>query len=75
MGASEQNENGTWRYTVVEGDVGGIICDRFGREYWQLAKPKGHKSFNCYSMIYVGDLLVAHDLPPGPDFTPKKPGE
>jgi hypothetical protein len=41
---------------VVEGDVGGVICDRFGLSGQQLQNDDGNGT-TCYVMIDVGDTL------------------
>jgi hypothetical protein len=40
---------------------GGLICDRFGRNYWQLNTVDDEGGFNCYSMIYVDEQLIVNN--------------
>ncbi|MBB5643263.1 hypothetical protein [Cryobacterium roopkundense] len=58
MGTAETDEEGVMRYTVVEGDVGGIVCDRFGRAWWQLDNERNSGGFDCHSMINIGDVVT-----------------
>lgn len=58
MGTTETDADGVLRYTAVEGDVGGIICERFGRAYWQLESGLTSGGFSCNSVIYVGEVLT-----------------
>ncbi len=57
-GAATRDPSGAWLYTVVEGDVAGVICDRFGREWWQLETLDRQDGFDCYSTIHPGQTLV-----------------
>lgn len=45
-------------YTVAEGDVGGVICARLGREWWQLETLDRQSGFDCNSAVYVGQVVV-----------------
>ncbi|TFD89902.1 hypothetical protein [Cryobacterium serini] len=58
MGTTETNVSGILRYTVVEGDVGGLVCQRFGRAYWQLESDLTSGGFSCNSVIYLGEILT-----------------
>jgi hypothetical protein len=55
-GTAVENADGSLTYTVVEGDVGGVICDRFGLSGQQLQNDDGNGT-TCYVMIDVGDTL------------------
>ena len=57
-GEAKQDENGYWYYKVVSGDVGGIICDRFGRKWWQLETSDRQAGFDCYTMVYPGQIVI-----------------
>ncbi|WP_104089905.1 hypothetical protein [Cryobacterium sp. N19] len=58
MGTVETDADGVLRYTAVEGDVGGLVCERFGRAYWQLESNLTSGGFSCNSVIYVGEILT-----------------
>lgn len=58
MGGTETDAEGTIRYTTVEGDVGGLICDRFGRAYWQLDRENNNAGFNCHTILGVGVVVI-----------------
>lgn len=57
-GTTETDADGVLRYTVVEGDVGGIVCDRFDRAYWQLETNLDKGGFSCNGMISIGEILT-----------------
>lgn len=57
-GVFEQHPDGFWTYIVADGDVGGVICDRLGRRWWQLETLDRQGGFDCYSMVYQGQVLV-----------------
>ena len=57
MGPVETDADGTIRYTTVDGDVGGLICDRFGRAYWQLEREDGTNS-SCFTIIGAGVVVI-----------------
>ena len=61
MGPVETDAEGTIRYTTVEGDVGGLICDRFGRAYWQLERLDGAGGFDCNTIIGVGIVVIPNN--------------
>lgn len=80
-GEALQDAEGNWYYRVVSGDVGGIICDRFGRSWWQLETIDRQNGFDCHTMIYVGQIVIpttysqelierTGGLPPTPDDNP-----
>jgi len=58
MGPVETDADGVLRYIVVEGDVGGLVCERFGRAYWQLDSNLTSGGFSCNSVIYLGEILT-----------------
>lgn len=58
MGLAELQSDGTWHYTVVEGDVGGVICDRFGRQYWQVETLGNWRGFSCMATVYPGLVVI-----------------
>lgn len=58
MGPVETDADGVLRYTAVEGDVGGLVCERFGRAYWQLDSNLTSGGFSCNSVIYLGEILT-----------------
>ncbi|TFD47882.1 hypothetical protein E3T55_15155 [Cryobacterium frigoriphilum] len=58
MGPVETDAEGNIRYTTVDGDVGGLICDRFGRAYWQLERLDGAGGFDCHTIIGVGVVVI-----------------
>ena len=58
MGPVETDADGVLRYTAVEGDVGGLVCERFGRAYWQLESNLTSGGFSCNSVIYLGEILT-----------------
>ena len=62
-GSTETTGDGTIRYTVAEGDVTGIVCDRFERRWWQLERPGTDGPFDCNAPSYPGDVLVPTDEP------------
>jgi hypothetical protein len=61
QGHGRSSSGGTILYTGVSGDVGGPICDRFGRNYWQLNTVDDEGGFNCYSMIHVDEQLIVNN--------------
>ena len=58
MGKTETDAEGTIRYTTVAGDVGGLICDRFGRAYWQLDREENNAGFDCHTILGVGVVVI-----------------
>ncbi|WP_460947417.1 hypothetical protein [Okibacterium endophyticum] len=63
----EIDSEGRILYTVVEGDVGGLICDRFGRMWWQLERANGdNDGFDCYTVIDIGEVVVPTNNPDDP---------
>ena len=61
MGDAAQLPDGTWRYTAVEGDVGGLICDRFDRAWWQMEYPDAGQGLNCNTMINPGTEVILNN--------------
>jgi hypothetical protein len=57
-GSVEMHADGFLVYTVAEGDVGGLICDRLGRKWWQLETLDRQSGFDCLSMVYGGMKVV-----------------
>lgn len=57
-GVGEYLPDGTVRYVVQDGDITGVICDRFGLNGNQLVYEDGTLGKNCYSMIFPGDVVV-----------------
>jgi hypothetical protein len=57
-GTVEIHPEGFLVYTVAEGDVGGVICDRLGRKWWQLETIDRQSGFDCLSMVYGGMQVV-----------------
>ena len=62
-GSVEHDADGSILYTVVKGDVGGIVCDRFERKWWQLETQDHQGGFDCYSSISPGQVLVPNTSP------------
>jgi hypothetical protein len=56
-GTAEPLPDGTVRYVVVEGDVGGVICDRFGLSWQQLQFEDGRGGDTCYSNVFPGEVV------------------
>jgi hypothetical protein len=56
-GSAELNDDGTLTYTVVEGDITGVVCDRFGISGMQLDFEDGRGGATCYVNIDPGELL------------------
>jgi hypothetical protein len=56
-GAASVNSDGSVAYVVAEGDVGGIICERFGISGQQLQYEDLRGGINCYAYLYPGDVL------------------
>jgi hypothetical protein len=56
-GTAEPLPDGSVRYVVVEGDVGGVICDRFGLSWQQLQFEDGRGGDTCFSMVYPGEVV------------------
>lgn len=50
-----------WRYQVVAGDNTGSVCERFARAWWQMETVDRQAGFDCFSMIYPGEILVPTD--------------
>jgi hypothetical protein len=63
-GTATANIDGSLTYTVVAGDVGGVICDRFGLSGQQLQNDDGNGT-TCYVVIEVGDTLNLSKERPG----------
>jgi len=56
-GTATTNPDGTVTYIVADGDVGGVICDRFGLAWAQLQYEDLRGGINCYAFVYPGDVL------------------
>ena len=56
-GAAVAENDGTILYTVAEGDVTTVICERFALSRNQLRFDDGRPGGNCYSSIATGDHL------------------
>lgn len=62
-GEATELPDGALRYVVQSGDVGAVICERFGRAYWQgfLADPSGNPvngAIGCQLFSYPGDIMI-----------------
>ena len=56
-GTAEALADGTVRYVVAEGDVGGVICDRFGLSWLQLQYEDERGGVTCFTSVFPGDVL------------------
>lgn len=56
-GAATPNDDGSVTYVVADGDVGGVVCDRFGLSWSQLQYEDGRGGINCYAFLYPDDVL------------------
>jgi hypothetical protein len=56
-GVGEPQPDGSVLYTVEPGDVGGIICERFGLDIKELQQEDGRGGMSCYTALMPGDLL------------------
>ena len=62
-GDATELPDGALRYIVQPGDVGNVICERFGREYWQgyLADADGNPvngALGCMVVSFPGDVMI-----------------
>ena len=62
-GDATELPDGALRYIVQPGDVGNVICERFGREYWQgyLADADGNPvngALGCMIVSFPGDVMI-----------------
>lgn len=62
-GDATELPDGALRYIVQPGDVGNVICERFGREYWQgyLADADGkpvNGALGCMIVSFPGDVMI-----------------
>jgi hypothetical protein len=56
-GTASPNADGTMAYVVAEGDVAGVICDRFGLSGQQLQFEDSRGGASCYVTLSPGDAL------------------
>jgi hypothetical protein len=56
-GTASLNADGTVAYVVAEGDVAGVICDRFGVSGQQLQFEDSRGGASCYVTLSPGDAL------------------
>jgi hypothetical protein len=56
-GTAAPNADGTVAYVVAEGDVAGVICDRFGLSGQQLQFEDSRGGASCYVTLSPGDAL------------------
>lgn len=62
-GDATELPDGALRYIVQPGDVGNVICERFGRDYWQgyLADADGkpvNGALGCMIVSFPGDVMI-----------------
>ncbi|ROS51662.1 hypothetical protein EDF50_1983 [Frigoribacterium sp. PhB24] len=62
-GVVQEKPDGALEYVVVAGDVTSVVCDRFGRRWWQVSRPATAGPFDCNTAVMVGDVLVPTDEP------------
>ncbi|MBA8814391.1 hypothetical protein SOM11_14205 [Frigoribacterium sp. CFBP9039] len=62
-GVVGENPDGALEYVAVAGDVTSVVCDRFGRRWWQMSRPATAGPFDCNTAVMVGDVLVPTDEP------------
>jgi hypothetical protein len=56
-GTVTSNDDGSLTYIVAEGDVGEVICDRFGLSWQQLQFADERGGATCFSSVMPGDTL------------------
>jgi hypothetical protein len=56
-GSATPNSDGSLTYVVADGDVGGVICDRFGLSWQQMQFVDGRKGDTCFASVYPGEVV------------------
>jgi len=58
-GKAAPQPDGSVQYTVAEGDVSGVVCERFGLTRTELRGIDASKSgYRCGVMIFVDEVLL-----------------